>query len=1063
MKNKVNFKVAGFALLMSLGISHEAYANGGTALGVPFTMETQQSTVRIKGHITDVSGESIIGANVLVKGSTIGVISDIDGNFALDVPETGVLQVSYIGYITQEVKLVSRKRDYKIVLKEDAETLEEVVVVGYGTVKKTDVTGSVTSVKSDEMMKRNPVSLGQGLQGAAAGVSVMRTSGDPEGGVSIRIRGVATVNGSADPLYVVDGVQVGTNIDFLNPADVESIEILKDASATAIYGSQGANGVILITTKPGVKGHTSLKFTANFGLQTLSQKLDVANAATFVEGIRGAKQNDDAVFTNKAWENPAFTNKLNSIDWQDVMARTALQQNYNLSASGGSEKTQSRLSVGYLNNEGIIVNSYFKRLTARANITHKVKDFIRVGLNVAYVHAEKTGGGNLFTYARTIPTMDDTDAAGNLINVPVQYPDGTWGHFKQEGNGDVSKSQDNPYAAAMTADYLNKYNRVVTSATLEVDILKGLMFKTIGSYNYYGSAYDNYTAYNDRTFLDKDRPDSFSLSSSEGNSLGLESYFTYDLKLKSHRINLMAGYSVSDYNSTDLNASAQNMVAETIRNIGLTKDMNTITGGGGFNTPVRYVSWYGRVNYSLMDRYLFTATVRRDGSSKFGAGNRFGTFPSVSLAWRASEEDFIKKLNIFSNLKLRVGWGQTGNSGFATNLSVNQVSPSRIMYYWLNGGNVASAAGLAKTAEIDTNLKWETNEQTNIGLDLGFFDNSLNITLDYFVRDAKDLLLYRNLRPSTGYTSIYTNAGHIRNSGFEFAVNYTKEVGDWTFGATLNGSTLKNKAIEVGDDIFYSGSVDTGYYWDNYSITKNGYPVGSFYGHKVAGIFQNQAEIDALNKQAVEKTNGEITSYQTSETQPGDYKYIDLNGDGYISDEDKAILGDGYPTLNYGLNLSAGYKGWDFSMYIYGVLGQDILSYSYANLISVKSPSDGYQNSLSDYMKNAWSETNPSTVYPRLTRKDSNHNTRVSDAYIKNGDFLRISNIQVGYTFPKRWVEKLRMESLRVYASIENVGTITGYKYGDPEVGDASVLKTGFDAGRYPFPRTYAFGLSVQF
>lgn len=1063
MKNKVNFKVAGFALLMSLGIGHEAYANWGTTLGVSSTMETQQSTVKIKGHITDVSGEPIIGANVLVKGSTIGMISDIDGNFALDVPETGVLQVSYIGYITQEIKLVPGKKDYKIVLKEDAEALEEVVVVGYGTVRKTDVTGSVTSVKSDEMMKRNPISLGQGLQGAAAGVSVMRTSGDPEGGVSIRIRGVATVNGSADPLYVVDGVQVGTSIDFLNPADVESIEILKDASATAIYGSQGANGVILITTKPGVKGHTSLKFTANFGLQTLSQKLDVANAATFVEGIRGAKQNDDAVFTNKAWENPAFTNKLNSIDWQDVMSRTALQQNYNLSASGGSEKTQSRLSVGYLNNEGIIVNSYFKRLTARANINHKVKDFIRVGLNIAYVHAEKTGGGNLFTYARTIPTMDDTDADGNLVNVPVQYPDGTWGHFKQEGNGDVSKSQDNPYAAAMTADYLNKYNRVVTSATLEVDILKGLMFKTIGSYNYYGSAYDNYTAYNDRTYLDKDRPDSFSLSSSEGNSLGLESYFTYDLKLKSHRINLMAGYSVSDYKSTDLNASAQNMVAETIRNIGLTKDMNTITGGGGFNTPVRYVSWYGRVNYSLMDRYLFTATVRRDGSSKFGAGNRFGTFPSVSLAWRASEEEFIKKLNIFSNLKLRVGWGQTGNSGFATSLSVNQVSPSRIMYYWLNGGNVASAAGLAKTAEIDTNLKWETNEQTNIGLDLGFFNNSLNITLDYFVRDAKDLLLYRNLRPSTGYTSIYTNAGHIRNSGFEFAVNYTKDFGDWTFGATLNGSTLKNKAIEVGDDIFYSGSVDTGYYWDNYSITKNGYPVGSFYGHKVAGIFQNQAEIDALNKQAAEKTNGEITSYQTSETQPGDYKYIDVNGDGYISDEDKAILGDGYPTLNYGLNLSAGYKGWDFSMYIYGVLGQDILSYSYANLTSVKSPSDGYQNSLSDYIKNAWSDTNPSNVYPRLTRKDSNHNTRVSDAYIKNGDFLRISNIQVGYTFPKRWIEKLRMESLRVYASVENVGTITGYKYGDPEVGDASVLKTGFDAGRYPFPRTYAFGVSVQF
>lgn len=332
MKNKVNFKIAGFAIFMSLGISHEAYANWGTALEAPSVMEAQQSTVKIKGNITDVNGEPIIGANVLVKGSTVGMISDIDGNFSLDVPETGVLQISYIGYITQEIKLIPGRKDYKIILKEDAETLEEVVVVGYGTVKKTDVTGSVTSVKSEEMMKRNPISLGQGLQGAAAGVSVMRTSGDPEGGVSIRIRGVATVNGSADPLYVVDGVQVGTSVDFLNPADVESIEILKDASATAIYGSQGANGVILITTKPGTKGHTSLKFTANFGLQTLSQKLDVANAAEFVTGMRIAKANDNAVFTNKAWENPEFTNRLNSIDWQDVMSRTALQQNYKRSS-----------------------------------------------------------------------------------------------------------------------------------------------------------------------------------------------------------------------------------------------------------------------------------------------------------------------------------------------------------------------------------------------------------------------------------------------------------------------------------------------------------------------------------------------------------------------------------------------------------------------------------------------------------------------------------------------------------------------------------------------------------
>lgn len=1064
MKHKVNFNVMGLTLLMSLGIGSYSHAASEPLTGRLSVESTQQSTLSISGTVVDTNGEPVIGANVIVKGTTNGMISDIDGNFSLNnVPVDGTLQISYIGYVTQEIKISASRTSYRVVLKEDTETLDEVVVIGYGTVKKSDVTGSVTSVKSEEMMRRNPLNIGQGLQGAAAGVQVMRTSGDPEGGVSIRIRGVATVNGSADPLYVVDGVQVGTSIEFLNPEDIESIEILKDASATAIYGSQGANGVILITTKPGTKGHTEVKFTANFGIQNSYRKIDVANAAEFVTGIRQSKVNDNAVFTQQAWENPAFTNQLNSIDWQDVMTRTALQQNYNLSASGGTDNTQARLSIGYLNNQGVIVNSYFKRLTARVNVTHKVKDFIRVGASVAYVHSEKTGGGNMFNYAKTIPTMDDVDENGNLVNVPIQWPDGTWGHFKQEGNGDVPKGADNPYAAAMEQDYLNKWDRVVTSAQLDIDIVKGLDFHAIGSFNHYSSAYDQYTPYNGRTYFDKDRPDRFDLSSSDGNSLGLEAYLNYKLELDKHDLNLMAGYSISDFSSSQISANAQNMVAPVLRQITLTKDASTISASGGFNTPVRFVSWYGRVNYSFLDRYLITATIRRDGSSKFGAGNRFGNFPSASFAWRASEEEFIKNLNIFSNLKLRVGWGQTGNSGSATSLSVPQISSDRIMYYYLNNGSTVAGSGLARTSEIDTNLKWETNEQTNIGLDLGFFDNSLNVSLDYFIRDAKDLLLYRNIRPSTGYTNIYTNAGHIRNKGFEFSINYTKQFGEWNFGATLTGSTLKNEAIEVGDDIFTSSGVADGYYWDNYSITRNGYPVGSYYGYKVAGIFQSQAEIDALNQQAVEKTNGEITAYQMAETQPGDYKYVDVNGDGYISDADRTILGDGYPKLNYGLNLTAGYKGWDFSLYMYGVVGQDILSYSYANLTSVFDAQGGYQNCLADYMMNAWTEDNPSTKYPRLTRANPNHNSRVSDAFIKNGDFLRISNLQVGYTFPKEWIRHARMESLRIYASVENLATITGYKYGEPEVGDSNVLRTGFDGGRYPFPRSFVFGLSVQF
>lgn len=1049
---------------MSFGMGGYSYAASDALPDNQSVEKAQQAAISISGTVVDTNGDPIIGANVIVKGTTNGMISDMDGNFHLDnVPGDGILQISYIGYVTQEIKVSAGRTEYRVVLKEDTETLDEVVVIGYGAVKKSDVTGSVTSVKSEEMMRRNPLNIGQGLQGAAAGVQVMRTSGDPEGGVSIRIRGVATVNGSADPLYVVDGVQVGTSIEFLNPEDIESIEILKDASATAIYGSQGANGVILVTTKQGMKGHTEVKFTANFGIQNSYRSIDVGNAAQFVTAMRQAKANDNAQFTQMAWANPDFTNRLNSIDWQDVMTRTALQQNYSLSASGGTENTQARVSVGYLNNQGVIVNSFFKRLTARANVTHKVKNFIRVGANIAYVHSEKTGGGSMFDYARTIPTMDDVDENGNLINVPIQWPDGTWGHFKQEGNGDVPKGADNPYAAAMEQDYLTKFDRVLTSAQLDIDIVKGLAFHSIGSFNHYSSAYNRYTPYNGRTYFDKDRSDRFDLNSSDGNSLGLEAYFNYNLNLDKHDLGLMAGYSISDFSSSNIAANSQDMVAPTVRQITLTKDMSTISANGGFNTPVRFVSWYGRINYSFLDRYLITATIRRDGSSKFGAGNRFGNFPSASFAWRASEEDFIKNLNIFSNLKLRVGWGQTGNSGSATNLSVPQISSDRIMYYYFNNGTTVAGSGLARTSEIDTNLKWETNEQTNIGLDLGFFDNSLNISMDYFIRDAKDLLLYRNIRPSTGYTNIYTNAGHIRNKGFEFSVNYNKQFGDWNFSATLTGSTLKNKAIEVGDDIFTSSGVETGYYWENYSITRNGYPVGSYYGWKVAGIFQDRAEINALNQKAVEMTNGEITAYQMAETQPGDFKYVDVNGDGYINDEDRTVIGNGYPKLNYGLNLSAAYKGWDFSLYMYGVAGQDILSYSYSTLTTVLDDQGGYQNALADYLMNAWTQENHSTKYPRLTRANANHNTRVSDAFIKNGDFLRISNLQVGYTFPKEWIRHARMENLRIYASVENLATITGYKYGEPEIGDTNVLRTGFDGGRYPFPRSFVFGLSVQF
>lgn len=617
-------------------------------------------------------------------------------------------------------------------------------------------------------------------------------------------------------------------------------------------------------------------------------------------------------------------------------------------------------------------------------------------------------------------------------------------------------------AAKTRTDQISKWDRLVASAFLQLDIAKGLTFKAIGSYNYSTSGYDGYTPYNPRTFGSKDRKDSYSINQNQNSEIALESFVNYDWSNDHHRVSAMAGFSVSDTDGVWLNTSASDFPADNIRQISLTNDPSSKTTNGGRDLKTRYQSYFGRLTYSLNDRYILTATVRRDGSSNFGSGNRYGTFPSASLAWRLSEENFIKNLNLFSNLKIRAGWGQTGNAGSATSLSVPQLSSLNCMYYMMIGGSMTNGAGIAQQKEIDTNLKWETNEQTNIGLDMAFMNNELSFSVDYFIRNSKDLLIYRQIRPSTGFTSVYTNAGHIRNKGFEISAAWNKSFGDWNVGVRVNGSTLKNEAVEVGDPIFYknnsSGGTQDGDDWDNHSITQNGYAVGSYYGWKVAGIFQNQQEIDALNAQSP------TGKYQDGDTAPGDFKYIDLNGDGQITDEDRTVIGNGFPTLSYGLNLTASYKNFDFSMNMYGVAGMDIYSYSAARLTSMYGPDGGYQNVLAEYVKNAWTLENPNGKYPRITKGDHNKNHRASDAFIKKGDYLKISNIQVGYTFPKNLIKHAKMENARVFVSADNILTLSSYnKWGDPEVGSNRVLLTGFDGGRYPFPLSISFGASVQF
>ncbi|MDD2438226.1 MAG: TonB-dependent receptor [Massilibacteroides sp.] len=1092
MKNNINFK-KGIGLLSLL-------------IMIPIWVNAQNITV--KGMIKDATGEVIPGVNVLQVGSANGTVSDFNGNYQISVPANAKLSFSFIGYITQSVS-VAGKTTLDIILVEDSQALEEVVVVGYGTQRKSDISGSVASVDRETMMRKAPVNIAQGLQGAAAGVMVTSQDGAPEAKAAIRIRGVATINGSADPLYVVDGIQVGTDANFLNPSDIESMEILKDASATAIYGSAGANGVIMITTKHGAKGHSSLNLTADFGIQTISSNLNVGSLDEYAATIRQAHINDDSDLYNQIWS-AQYDGKRKVIDWIDQMTNPALRQNYNLSTSGGNDKSQYNFSVGYLDNKGLIVNSRYQRITSRANVKTQINSYLEFGGDLNYVHTDSHGSnssignfGNISSFRDLemfSPTLDYINSDGQYVSPNVVNADGTYGssNLGKNASEGVLDSYNNLYATQMNNRSRNRNNRVLASAYLNLTLFKGLTFKTLVSYNYSAGSYNSFTSSTDKQRFNEingemvevtlnkiDYTNSFNLSNNESQTLSIQNYFTYNWKNDIHNVTAMAGNEVSRYYGQWTSAGAQNFPGNNIRKVTLTSDASTLSADGELNLESRGISYFARGSYSLMDRYIVTGTIRRDGSSNFGSGNRWGTFPSAAVAWRISEEAFMQEQDMVSNLKLRIGWGQTGNSGGATDLSVAALTAASVKYnFYSQGGNIGigstpSATGGTYQDLVDTNLKWETNEQTNIGVDLGLLQGDLNITADYFIRKTKDLLLYRQVRPSTGFRDVYTNYGEIENKGFEMSVSYNKRLDkDWSINATLTGSTLKNKVTKMDEPVYYTNSdasgqgtkdgsntgavgAAAGYHWGNHSISEEGSAVGAFYGYRVEGVFKNQAEVDAANA----ATNGSNSGYyQNDKTQAGDFKFKDMDGNGFIDESDMDVLGDGFPTLNYGLNLGATYKNWDFSLYTYGVLGQKIYSYSAMRLSNMYTSDDPTPNILKEAAAQAWSPDNTNGTLSRLSLMDANYNMRASDAWVKNGNFLKISNIQVGYTLPKSFVNKLEIQNIRVYLAVSNLLTISPYnKYGDPECGQGSVLVTGLDTGRYPFPRTYSFGLNVQF
>ena len=1069
----------------------------------------------VRGTVVDENGEPVVGATVRVAGTQTGTITGIDGNFSIAAPAQGVLSVSYVGFTTQEVKVAGRQQ-LRVVLKEDAATLKDVVVVGYGTMKKSDISGSVATIDQDAVMKRVPTNIGQALQGAAAGVQVSMQDGSPDGKAAIRIRGIGTINGDASPLYVVDGVQVGTSADFVNPSDIERIEILKDASATAIYGSAGANGVVMITTKHGAKGKTNITLTADLGLQTLPYRLDVLSLDEYAKAIKEAKAGDGSMFINQLWNRPDMKG-VNPIDWQKEMTRAALKQQYGASLNGGNDKTQYNLSLGWLDVDGLVVNTNYQRFTTRANITSKVNSFLEIGGDINYTHSQSHGsnmglGNNqnlssLRDFASLTPTLDyldENDPNKQLVNVNLVNPDGTYGSGylmtpnSWEGNTSIGA---NPYATQMenAERARNGFDRIQTTAFIDLTFLDTdhhkLDLRSQGTYTYWGNNSSDYAGGRTRYNLingqwtevllpsGSDQSYAFSLNNSHGYSLGLQTYLTYHLTYGIHDLTLMAGNEVGKSWGQWIGGSARKFPSVMNRSFALTEDPNSKSVNGAYNGDVHTISYFARASYSLMDRYILTGTIRRDGSSNFGSGNRWGTFPSLAGAWRISEEPFMKDIAAVNNLKLRLGWGQTGNAGNIAGKGVAALSGDAAYAFYVGGNGVSGYWG-NRTREtgwfaplVDTNLKWETTEMTNIGLDFAFL-NDWDITLDYFVKNTKDLLLVQQIRPTAGFTSVYTNYGEIQNKGFEFAVGYHKQLSkDFSLNARLTGSTISNKVKKMGDPIYNEatggnnadaasgfdgsqvGAVDGNGHWARHSICMEGEAVGSFYGFLTDGLIKDEADLAEYSKL--------VDDYSKANNEHplaiGDVKFRDVNDDGKIDDDDRVILGNGFPTLNYGLNLGATYKDWDFSIYMYGVLGQDILSYSAMKLSSMTQLDD---QTTPNILKSAYNEAfrNGSGTLPRLSIGDYSRNTRVSDLWVKNGDFLRISNIQVGYTLPKDLCNKLSVQKARVYVGVSNLLTISGYnKYGDPEVGTGSILFQGLDTGRYPMPRTFMAGLNVTF
>ena len=1035
-------------------------------VGVEFSFAEVLQERTVTGVVTSgTDGEALIGVSVQVKERPqVGTITDFEGRYSLQARSNETIVFSYIGFKSQEVK--ASKTVVNVELEEDSEILDEVVVVGYGTMKRSDLTGSVVSVGEDEIKQSIVTSLDQALQSKAAGVSVTQNSGTPGGGISVSIRGINSLNGN-EPLYVIDGVAISGNNDSnssvlssINPSDVVSMEILKDASATAIYGSRASNGVVLITTKQGQAGKTRITYEGYYGLQQLPKKLGVMNLREYAEyqNLRA-----EVIGFGERAEFADISLLGEGTDWQGEIFQNASMHNHQLNISGGNDNVKYSLSAGYLQQEGIAIGSDFERFSARVNMDNKITKWLSTGLRASVA---QTTQNNTIDSGNIIRT-----AIEQLPDTPARNPDGSWGAQAENMYGTYFS---NPVAEALMRENYNRGLQMYVDFFADVTLWKGLVFRAEYAGNYYYSNTYQYTpSYDYGHYV---QSSTGSRGANNGSNWTLKTYLTYNGTFGKHNISVMAGHEAQENSYETLYASRDNYLFNTIHELNMGDSSTAKNSSGRGSSAIE--SYYGRLNYGYDDRYLATFTVRGDGSSSFGPANRWGVFPSMALAWKINNEKFLKNVKWLNNLKLRLGWGLVGNQ-----------SASSYAY----GVTMASAASIWGTGFYAGNypndkLKWEETKAWNAGIDLNLFDNRVEFIFDTYLKNTDNLLMQASL-PSyvTGIiNSPWVNAGAMENKGAEFTlntVNISKKDFTWRTGITI--SFNKNKITKLYTETAgLSGTID-GAQTLTYSTV--GQPVGQYYGYKVIGMFKEESDFyqrDADGNFLLDK-NGNRLPVALPENQHiakdevwvGDYIFEDLNGDGVIDEQDRTYLGNPEPKFSYGFNNTFTYKGFDMNIFINGVYGNKLVNLfrkdftnpmrnsnllkeatgiAHVELIDPAQPEEIWNVHVS----------NPeSATVQRLNTADGNDNNRMSSRFVEDGSYLRIKNISLGYTFPQKWTRKWHIENLRVYMNIQNAFTFTKYKGYDPEVGayNYNVLLRGVDYARYPSQRIYTVGLNLSF